>query len=90
MVLQPSKGGQFTRSIFQRCHEIKSVEASVGEPDGMGQMIQMEPLVNEEEDCSWSECEQQQNELQQQRSGRFGRSHSIRTSSLNKLNRNSC
>jgi hypothetical protein len=31
----------------------------------MGQMMQMEPLVNEEDDCSWSECEHQQDELQQ-------------------------
>jgi hypothetical protein len=31
----------------------------------MGQVMQMQPLVNED-DCSWSECEHQQDELQQQ------------------------
>jgi hypothetical protein len=52
-------------SVAMTSSEVESVEALVGEPDGMGQMMQMEPLVNEEDDCSWSECEHQQDELQQ-------------------------
>jgi hypothetical protein len=51
-------------SVAMASSNVESVEASVGEPDGMGQMIWMEPLVNEEDDCSWSECEHQQDELQ--------------------------
>jgi hypothetical protein len=52
-------------SVAMASSEIESVEASVGEPDGMGQMIRMQSLVNDEDECSWSDCEHQQDELQQ-------------------------
>jgi hypothetical protein len=39
-------------SVAITSSEVESVEALVGEPDGMGQMIQMEPLINEKDDCS--------------------------------------
>jgi hypothetical protein len=58
------------------------------------QVMQMEALVNEEDYCSWSGCEDDwlspSHGWGGWRLGRFGRSHGIRPSSLNKLNRNSC
>jgi hypothetical protein len=38
-------------SIAMTSSEVESVEVSVGEPDGMGQMIQMEPLIDKQANC---------------------------------------
>jgi hypothetical protein len=54
-------------SVAMASSEVESVEASVGESDGgklMELMMQMESLINDEDDCSWSDCEYQQDELQ--------------------------
>jgi hypothetical protein len=68
----------------EECTAIMSSHHSVLEKlqRRLEQMIQTESIVNDKDECSWLECEHQQ-EWSSQWSVRFGQSHSIRTSSLN-------